>query len=130
MHTDIKDKSDIKKVIDAFYTRVREDELLSPIFQKRIPADDWQPHLDVMYNFWNTVIFAQEGYRGNPFSKHLNLGIEKLHFDRWINLFHQTVDDMYAGPNAIEMKERAVKMRMLFESKLFDNQTGGMKSII
>lgn len=46
------------------------------------------------------------------------------------NFFHQTVDDMYTGPNAMEIKDRAVKMRMLFESKLFDNQSGGMKSII
>jgi len=71
-----------------------------------------------MYRFWNTVLFGAAEYRGNPFSHHLGLGIEKVHFDRWISLFYHNIEENFKGDKADEVKERALKMRTLFESKL------------
>ena len=64
---DIKDKKDIKVFIDAFYEKVRVDQTIGPIFISRIPDDNWPKHLERMYSFWNTVLFAKPDYRGNPF---------------------------------------------------------------
>jgi len=117
MH-DIADKEDVKIFVDAFYKRVRIDELIGPVFSAKIPNDNWTPHLERMYSFWNTVLFAQRDYSGNPFSKHASLPIKKDHFERWVNLFIKTIDEYFEGKKAEEAKMRAVKMGALFQSKL------------
>ncbi|HYE54196.1 MAG TPA: group III truncated hemoglobin [Chitinophagaceae bacterium] len=127
---DIQSADDIQTFIDDFYARVRRDELLAPVFRQRIPTDeDWPHHLQVIHNFWNSVLFAVPAYKGNPFPKHVGLGIESRHFDRWIALFHQTIDDHFSGPKADEVKQKAVKMRQLFEIKL-DSGADGFRSLV
>ena len=42
---------DIKQLVDTFYRRVREDELLGPVFEEKI-QENWPRHLDIMYRFW------------------------------------------------------------------------------
>lgn len=116
---DIRNRRDIDLLVEDFYTRVRKDDLLAPIFNKRIPNDsEWPHHLHIIANFWETVLFAKPGYFGNPFPKHIGLEIRKEHFDRWIELFYKTTDDHFEGPMATDAKERAAKMRTLFEIKL------------
>ena len=80
---DINDKEDIKIFVDSFYNKVQKDELLGPIFSSKIPDGNWSNHLERMYSFWNTVLFAHRDYRGNPFSKHASLPIQAPHFERW-----------------------------------------------
>lgn len=115
---DIRDKEDIKIFIDAFYARVRKDELLSPIFSQKIKEEEWPQHLERMYSFWNTVLFAQQDYRGNPFSKHATLPIGADHFKQWIKLMHETIDEYFSGEKSEETKTRAVKMGNMFQIKL------------
>ena len=120
---DILNRADIELLVTSFYDSVRKDPLLAPVFLQRIPdAAAWPQHLVTMCNFWETVLFASAGYRGNPFPKHIGLGIQAAHFDNWINLFYNTIDLYFKGPRADEAKERAEKMRVLFEIKL--NQSG------
>ena len=47
---DILTLEDIKILVDAFYEKVRQDELLAPIFNERI-QDRWPQHLEKMYAF-------------------------------------------------------------------------------
>lgn len=115
---DIRNKTDIQCFVDGFYGDIRADNLIGPIFASRISEDDWPQHLDKMYRFWNTILFGSSEYRGNPFSHHIGLGIDSVHFDRWITLFHKNIELYFKGDKADEAKERAVKMRLLFESKL------------
>ena len=117
MH-DIQDKEDLKIFVDAFYDQVRIDTLIGPVFSAKITDGNWSPHLERMHSFWNTVLFAQRDYSGNPFSKHSNLPIKKPHFERWINLFVATMDKHFEGEKAEEAKMRAIKMGALFQSKL------------
>ena len=116
--TDITNKADIKLLIDAFYGKVRIDPLLGPVFASAIPQDEWQAHMEIMYSFWNTAIFSVEDYRGNPFSKHADLPIQGIHFERWISLFHATTDEFFQGEKAEEIKSRADKMGAVFQAKL------------
>jgi len=115
---DIVDKDDVKIFVDAFYSRVQIDELIGPVFNAKIPDGNWTPHLERMYSFWNTVLFAQRDYSGNPFSKHASLPIQKPHFERWIQLFIKTIDEHFEGEKAEDAKMRATKMGILFNSKL------------
>jgi len=115
---DISNKEDVKIFVDAFYEKVRGDELLGPIFDSRIQDEAWPVHLERMYSFWNTVLFGQIDYRGNPFSKHAKLPIFATHFERWINLLSLTIDECFEGEKANEVKLRAERMGNIFQSKL------------
>ena len=128
---DIRDKEDIKVFVDAFYSKVRKDMLIGPVFAAKIPDDNWGPHLERMYSFWNTVLFAHRDYRGNPFSKHASLPIQKQHFERWISLLNETIDEYFEGDKADEVKMRANKMGALFQSKLeYLRQHDNFKNIL
>jgi hemoglobin len=105
---DIEDIDDIKVIVDEFYKKVQNDNLLAPVFALRIT--DWQPHLNTMYNFWNAALFQVKGYVGNPMAKHITLPVEAPHFQRWINLFYETIDQHFKGPVADEAKQRSMIM--------------------
>ncbi|WP_054415444.1 group III truncated hemoglobin [Hymenobacter sp. DG25A] len=125
--SDINTQEDIRRLIDAFYTLVRQDALLGPVFAVRIPDGHWPTHLDTMTRFWTAALLAQPaGYRGNPGAKHLYLPIEKEHFQRWLQLFGHTVDEMFVGDNANEIKLRALKMGELFQAKMAMARQGGL----
>ena len=129
--TDIREQADIRRLIDAFYTQVRADELLGPVFASRIPEGHWPEHLDTMTRFWTAALLAQAaGYRGNPGAKHIYLPIEPPHFTRWLTLFGQIVDGLFAGDNATEMKLRARKMGDMFQAKIASARAGGGHAIL
>ncbi len=108
---------DIKLLVDTFYDKVRKDAVLGPVFDQRI-SDRWPEHLARMYTFWQTVLLEERTYYGSPFPVHRGLGIDHRHFDRWMELFTETVDSLFSGKLAEEAKWRAGKMAELFEIKL------------
>jgi hemoglobin len=108
---------DIKKLVDTFYEKVREDELIGRIFNERI-QNRWPQHLEKMYTFWQTVLLGEHTYFGSPFPPHANLPISHKHFERWMQLFNQTLDELFTGEKAEEAKWRAAKMAEIFESKI------------
>lgn len=116
--SDVRNKEDVKIFVDSFYEKVRKDSIIGPVFAAKIADGNWTPHLERMYSFWNTVLFATRDYRGNPFSKHASLPIQKRHFERWVNLFVETMDEHFEGEIADDAKMRADKMGKLFHSKL------------
>lgn len=115
---DISNKEDVKIFVNAFYTKVRKDDLIGPIFASKIADDKWGLHLERMYSFWNTVLFSVRDYSGNPFSKHADLPVNKAHFTRWVDLFSETIDANFRGEVAEDAKSRAVKMGYLFQTKI------------
>lgn len=118
MKKDLTGLEDIKVLVDAFYLKIQADALLGPVFALRIASDQWPKHLRRMYDFWNTVLFHQQGYKGNPFAKHVGLPVEQVHFDQWVHLFKETMDTHFSGEKAAEAKDRVEKMGVLFAAKL------------
>jgi hemoglobin len=112
--SDIKTRSDVKRLVDCFYNKVKTDALLAPVFAHV----DWLHHLPVMYNFWSSVLFGDMTYSGNPLPKHMNLPVQKQHFIRWLELFSETVDENFEGFNANEAKNRANTVAQLFQYKM------------
>ena len=109
--------ADIKKLVDVFYERIREDNLLAPVFNAKI-EDRWPQHLEKMYRFWQTVLLEEHTYFGSPFMPHAGLPVDSKHFAAWITLFNATVDELFTGAKADEAKWRAAKMAEMFESKI------------
>lgn len=114
---DITTPDDIKHLVDTFYAKVREDALLSPVFALRIGAH-WGPHLEIMYKFWNMAIFGMRDYTGHPFSKHITLPLEGEHFERWLHLFYETLDDNFQGQTADDTRRKAGGIAQTFQAKL------------
>ena len=118
-NADIETFKDIKSLVDAFYSSIRQDEMLGPIFTDFANVD-WVEHLPKLCEFWETVLFAVQGYKGDPIEAHvelherlnkeLDLDLQQHHFDHWVELFTQTVDDLFAGPIAEKAKRSAVRM--------------------
>ena len=117
MENEILDLDDIKLLVDSFYSKVRDDALLSPIFNEAI-QDRWPVHMEKMYTFWQTLLLSERTYKGNPFGPHAELFITKVHFDRWLELFYKTVNDHFEGDKAEEAKWRAARIAEVFQQRL------------
>ena len=99
------DETMIAGLVDAFYTRVRADPLLGPVFDARIA--DWEPHLQQMRLFWSSVALMSGVYHGRPMPKHLPLPVDAVHFDRWLELFEATAREVCPPAAADHFIERA-----------------------
>lgn len=108
---------DVKLLVDSFYKKVNEDSVLSPIFNDFAKVD-WEHHLPTMYNFWDSILFGSMTYKGQPFPKHAALPVTAQHFDHWVTLFIETVDELFTGPKAEEVKQRAFLISQTFQAKL------------
>lgn len=126
---DIMTLEDIKTLVNTFYEKVRQDTLLSPIFNERI-LDRWPQHLEKMYAFWESVLLDGRTYTGSPFPAHAQLPIDHSHFQRWMELFNITTDTLFEGEKAKEAKWRAGKMAEMFESKIEYYKKHGFKHLL
>jgi hemoglobin len=118
---DIKDSSDIKILVDRFYDKVNQDELLSPIFNEVMQVD-WDKHLPIMYQFWGSLLLGEHSYQGNPMQKHREISkivpLGEKEFERWLALFNQNINENFSGPKADEAKLRAANIARLMEHKV------------
>jgi hemoglobin len=121
MNGDIENRNDIEQLINAFYDKVRKDELIGFIFND-VAKVNWQKHLPVMYDFWENLIFYTNNYSGNPMIVHMHLSqrtlLTKEHFDRWLKLFTGTVDELFQGVKATTIKEKAQSIAAIMQVKI------------
>ncbi len=116
--TDIRDRRDIELLIDSFYAKVRKDEVIGPFFANV----DWPEHLPKIYAFWESIVFGTASYRGDPMTTHRHIHeknpLEHRHFERWLELFKGTTDELFTGPNAETIRSRADSIAQLMEFKV------------
>ena len=109
----------IRRLVDAFYAKIRMDPELGPIFARAIPGD-WQPHLNKMYAFWSSVMLTTGRYKGNPVARHLAVdGIELKLFERWLTLFDQTCHDQFDERVSAEFLAKADRIAESLKLALF-----------
>lgn len=112
----IESRQDIENLVNSFYTKIREDELLGPIFNAHISDDKWPEHLIKLADFWETNLFGVPRFKGSPSQKHINVDrnlnytIEQVHFGKWLQLWFETIDEFYTGDYAQRAKDAARKM--------------------
>ena len=105
-NADILTEKDVAILVNAFYGKVRQDELLASVFDPII-KDNWDFHLKQMVDFWSTILLYTKKYKDDPMPKHLPLAIEKEHFERWLELFNETIDELFEGEIADNARKRA-----------------------
>ena len=109
------DAAYIDRFVEAFYGKIRDDELLGPIFNQRVA--DWPAHLARMTAFWRSVLHNSGEFAGNPMLKHLVIpGIELRHFSQWLELFYETLRE--AEPTSDATALVAGRARMIADSLL------------
>ncbi len=111
---EISSRANIELLVNTFYEKVQADTLLAPLFAHV----DWPHHLPAMYSFWSSMMLDERRYQGNPLQKHMPLGLKAAHFERWLALFHATVDELFEGDKAEEIKMRAQSIAMVWQHKL------------
>ncbi|BBK43243.1 preprotein translocase subunit TatC [Allostella vacuolata] len=107
------DEAMIGRLVDAFYSAVRADPLLGPIFLKQVA--DWDVHLGHMREFWSSVALLTGRYHGRPMAPHIRLALETAHFDRWLALFEETALRECPPAAAAHFLERAYRIAESFE---------------
>ena len=92
----------IGDMVEEFYARIRNDEVLGPVFENQI-KDNWDKHLLTMKRFWASVALNAGMYSGKPMAAHSNVtGIEADQFPRWLALFETTLKDIAPTPEAAD----------------------------
>lgn len=119
--TDLTQRTDIQRVVNTFYQKVRNDAQLGPIFDQ-VAQVNWEKHLPKMYDFWEHVLWGTGSYYGHPMLPHFQLNdkfpLLNGHFNRWKELFFETVDELFAGEQADAMKTRAASIAGIMEAKI------------
>ena len=83
---------EIAALVDQFYTRVRADPQLGPIFNARI--EDWNHHLLKLCAFWSAILRGTARYSGTPMPRHNALPqLSGELFRRWLQLFELTASE-------------------------------------
>jgi len=97
---DLKNRDDIEKLVNTFYSKILKDDLIGHFFTQVVRLN-FEKHLPTMIDFWETVLFGQAIYKGNPILKHIELhrteALKPTHFKRWISVWETTVNELYNG---------------------------------
>jgi hemoglobin len=100
---DITNKAEIENLIEIFYGKVFQNEILAPFFK----GLDFKAHKPQMVHFWSFVLISEPGYKTNVTEKHLHMPLKAEHFEIWIKLFKATIDELFVGETAEMAKQRA-----------------------
>ncbi|MDG1738323.1 MAG: group III truncated hemoglobin [Paracoccaceae bacterium] len=94
-------RQEIGSVVSAFYTRVRADATLGPVFEKHVT--DWAFHEEKITRFWANAILYENSYSGNPMQVHRAAGnVEVDHFAIWLRLFDEVLAQKLSDPQRIQ----------------------------
>jgi len=103
-------EAQLTSLVDRFYGKVREDDVLGPVFGDAI--SDWPHHLGKMVDFWSSVMLTTGRYKGNPLMMHLK-HVAKIRpdmFGRWLDLWRETAGEVLdkAGAAAVVAKAERI----------------------
>lgn len=123
---EITSRSDIKLLVETFYGKIRLHPILGPIFNGIVT--DWPAHLELLTDFWETQLLFERKYWGNPLAAHqqvdkkMDHAMQSEHFGQWLNLWFETLDQLFRGETAQIAKNRARKMSTMLYLNIFENR--------
>ncbi|APS37804.1 MULTISPECIES: group III truncated hemoglobin [Salegentibacter] len=123
MKNDIKTREDVFLLVSGFYKKVRQNPEIGHFFNEVIK--DWDAHFEKLTDFWESNLFFKATYKGNPQKVHVkvdqenNQEISNYHFGIWLNLWFETIDELYEGELANRAKNNARKMSSHLYLKMF-----------
>ena len=124
---DIQSRMDIELLMATFYEKVKKDDTIGYIFND-IAKVNWNHHLPIICDFWETLLLNAASYNKNAMAVHYTLNrkvpLEEKHFQRWLQLFFETVDDLFTGDIATMAKTKAKSIAALMQFKMKQENSG------
>ena len=121
MKHDIQTRDDLSALVKTFYEKLFADELLQTIFID-VAKVKLEEHLPILVDFWDSILLDGDSYRRNQMEKHTELNkkfrLERQHFNQWIFLWNQTIDELFAGERAEHAKFRAKSIADIMSYKI------------
>lgn len=103
------DESMLAALVDAFYEKVRRDDLIGPVFNAAV--HDWPEHKRLLTSFWASIVLRAGTYHGNPMAVHRGLdGVRVEHFERWLSMWADTAREQLGQANAQVMLAHAQRI--------------------
>ncbi len=87
---------EIDAVVITFYDRIRNHEVLGPVFFESLPplGPVWQEHEEKIAAFWRNAILFERSFDGNPQRTHqMREGVMPEHFALWLALFDEVLQE-------------------------------------
>ena len=120
--TDIKNRNDLHKFVTKFYEKLLTDNELKPFFEHLVQQDQIAQHLEIITDFWNSILFNTLDYQRNAMQPHLDLNkikqFKKHHFKIWLSHFNTTMDENFEGEKTEMAKTRALSIATVMEIKM------------
>lgn len=132
---DLDDEIEIAEMVRRFYADVAQDDVLGPMFTD-VARVDWSEHLPKLTAFWCRALLSQPGYEGNPYRQHQEIHrrrpLGRVHFERWLDLFHETLDLGWSGPKVDQAKSLARKVALVHSRAITGDAVvyGGTESLL
>jgi hemoglobin len=118
---DIETRADVERLVRAFYGRALTDPIIGFIFTD-VARLDLEAHVPQIASFWETILLGAQSYRGGAFrphaALHLRVRLREGHFERWLVLWRETVDALFAGERAELAKAHAARVARAFLGRL------------
>lgn len=117
----IETRDDIEFLVNDFYSKIIKDEEIGFFFTK-IAKIDLSKHLPKMYNFWESILIGNPVYEGNPMRVHFPINqvaaLEEQHFQRWLQLWEESIKTHFIGDNAEIALQRAQNIARIMAHKM------------
>ena len=116
---DIQTRMDIELLMTRFYDKVKKDDTIGFIFND-IAKVNWDHHIPIICDFWETLLLDAAIYKNNAMAGHYSLNrklpFEEKHFERWLFLFNETLDELFSGKitEMAKTKAKSIASLMLF----------------
>ncbi len=118
---DIETRRDIEVFVKAFYETVKTNDVLGIIFNEVVHMN-WDHHIPLITDFWETILLDKPVYTHNAMEVHYTLNriypLKKEHFDSWLRIFNETIDQLFSGNRTELAKKRAHSIALLMLHKM------------
>ncbi len=123
MKQDIRNREDIRLLMELFYNKLLADETISYLFTD-VAKINLEHHFPVLVDFWDSILFQADTYQKNAMKPHLDLHqqspLQAHHFKTWLGYFIATVNELFDGDKAELAKQRATSIATVMQIKVIE----------
>jgi truncated hemoglobin YjbI len=111
--TDLDRRTEIHDLVVTFYRTIVFDPVLAPVFEETAEVD-WAQHIPRLIDYWCRVLLGSPQPASRVLATHRHVHdtdpLRTEHFDRWYQLWVESIDSRWAGPRADHAKEHAERV--------------------
>lgn len=125
MKHDIRNREDIRLLMEKFYDKLLADESISYLFTD-VAKIRLEEHFPVLVDFWDSILFQSDTYQKNAMKPHIDLHqqspLKAHHFKTWLSYFVETVNELFEGDKAELARQRATSIATIMQIKVLEMQ--------